>query len=162
MGAGAELRNCYSEFDVFYNAEVGFCAKSCFNDIICPQYRISICVIYGSAPFVIKYPFTLNLQTFLKHRLTLVTSILYIFDKSSTLVIQFENPCSCKRNSWLYTYFTNWEFGIWYNRLKKFSNDIWHDALGGNCPHSPITMKFDVVALTLNMERIYRKNTRSK
>ena len=42
----------------------------------------------------------------------------------------------------------------------KFSNDIWHDTLGGNCPHSPITMKFDVVALTLNMQRIYRKNTR--
>ena len=37
-----------------------------------------------------KYSFTLNLQTFLKHRLTLVTSILYIFDKSGTLVIQFE------------------------------------------------------------------------
>ena len=32
----------------------GFCAKSCFNDIICPQYRISICVLYGSAPFVYK------------------------------------------------------------------------------------------------------------
>ena len=110
----------------------------------------------------IEYSFTLNLQTFLKHRLTLVTSISYIFDKSSTLVIQFENPCSCKRNSWLYTCFTNWEFGIWYNRLKKLSNDIWHDTLGGNCPHSPITIKFDVVALTLNMQRIYRKNTRSK
>ena len=102
------------------------------------------------------------MQTFLKHRLTLVTSILYIFDKYSTLVIPFENPCSCKRNSWLYTCFTNWEFGIWYNWLKKLSNDIWHDTLGGNCPHSPIAMKFDVVALTLNMQRIYRKNTRSK
>ena len=104
MGAGAELRNCYSEFDVFYSAEVGFCAKSCFNDIICPQYRISICALYGSAPFVFKILLHFKLADVSEALInTSYVNIIYIFDKSSTLVIQFENPCSCKRNSWLYT-----------------------------------------------------------
>ena len=72
------------------------------------------------------------LQTSLKHGLVHFISISYVLAKSSALVIQLVNPCSCKRFKLLYTCFTNYESGIWCNRLKKLNNDTWHDKLGGN------------------------------
>ena len=99
-------------------------------------------------------------QTSLKHGLAHFISISYVLAKSSALVIQLVNPCSCKRFKWLYTCLTNCESGIWCNRL-KLNNDTWHDKLWGKYPHSPHSARFDVVALTLNTQRIYRKKTRS-
>ena len=91
--------------------------------------------------------------------------ISYVLAKSSALVIQLVNPCSCKRFKWLYTCYTNCESGILSNRLKKLNNDTWHDKLvggwvgwgGGGGGGGGV----DVVALTLNTQRIYRKKTRS-
>ena len=141
VGANTQLRYCYSVFNIFNTSEVGFSAKSCFGTLYVRNIGFNVVFWMDMRPSFIKCSLILYLQTSLKHGLVRFISISYVLAKSSALVIQLVNPCSCKRFKWFDTCFTNCESGIWCNRLQKPNNDTRHDKLGGKRPHSPYTAR---------------------